>query len=95
MPEIFVYKTATGWTHPKWRRKGLSFTIRKHLYSQFENPTTLLIGSCVGLGAGPVLLKLGWNLVGWQKLRFVGSFLKWFRPGKHYSVRKNIWIPCR
>ena len=75
MPSIDLCEFATGWTHPRWRRKGISLQLRRRLLAQLGGPTCLFVSVSTGLGASPVLERLGWQIVAWGKVAFVSSLI--------------------
>lgn len=75
MPAVDLFEFATGWTRPDCRRKGISLQLRQKLLERFSRPNCLHISISIGLGASPILERLGWQLVGWSKIPFVTSLI--------------------
>ena len=75
MPAVELFEFATGWTRPDCRRKGISLQLRQKLLERFSSPNCLHISISVGLGASPILERLGWHLVSWSKIPFVTSLI--------------------
>ncbi len=75
MPNTDLYESATGWTHPAWRRKGISLQLRRQLLKRFNDPNCLYITIAVGLAASPVVARLGWRLVSWGEIACVSSLV--------------------
>ncbi len=75
MPYINMYRAATGWTHPDWRQRGLSQQLRHHLLKRFSGPNHLFMSIARGLGAGPVLTKMDWQMISWSKIAYVSSLI--------------------
>lgn len=75
MPTLEMYESATGWTAPVWRHRGLSLQLRGHLMGRFERPQRLFISATIGLGASYVLPKLGWQLASWRRLPFATALM--------------------
>ncbi len=73
-PQIDINESATGWTHPEWRKKGVSYQLRQQLLGRFDD-YNLFVTIAVGLGAAPVVSKLGWRLVDWGEFPFVSSLV--------------------
>lgn len=75
MPAIDLFEFATGWTRPDCRRKGISLQLRQKLLKRFSSLNCLHISVSIGLGASPILERLGWRLVGWSDIPFVTSLI--------------------
>jgi hypothetical protein len=75
-PVINVYESLTGWTAPALRRNGISLALRRQLLARIEGPDTLFVGFTAGTGASPVLSKLGWQVLPWRDISFVGSLIE-------------------
>lgn len=75
MPAVDLFEFATGWTRPDCRHKGISLQLRQKLLERFSRPNCLHISISIGLGASPILERLGWQLVGWSKIPFVTSLI--------------------
>lgn len=80
-----VYEFRTGWTDPEYRRKGLSFWLRRQLLDA-RCDGTLVVSLCRGVGAGPVLSKLGWKTIAWDRYPFVSSLVGWFSERGFYRT---------
>lgn len=76
VPRIRVYESLTGWTAPALRKKNLSLRLRQPLLARFDRPEYLFIGFTAGLGASPVLSKLGWQVMPWSQIAYVGSIIE-------------------
>jgi hypothetical protein len=74
-PNIDINESATGWTQPAWRRRGLSFQLRQRLLGRFGQTNRLYVTIAVGLGAAPVVTRLGWQLVPWGEVTYVSSMV--------------------
>ena len=72
---ITLDRSATGWTHPAWRRLGLSFQLRQHLDAFHDRPFHFYLSICRGLGASYVLASLNWQLIGWNEIPFLSSLI--------------------
>ncbi|GAB6041807.1 hypothetical protein [Endothiovibrio diazotrophicus] len=70
-----LYESATGWTHPQWRRRGLSLHLRRALLAGFAAPDRLFLSATIGLGASRVLPGLGWQLVSWGAYPFASALI--------------------
>lgn len=75
LPNIDINESATGWTHPDWRRQRLSFQLRQRLLDCFSQTNRLFVTIAVGLGAAPVVTRLGWQLVPWGEVAYVSSLV--------------------
>jgi hypothetical protein len=73
-PWLGVWESATGWTHPNLRRKGLQRFLRKHLYKRAP-AQDLLVSYCIGTSASPVLSGLGWVVVPWSQFSVVSALI--------------------
>ena len=76
LPQIDVYESMTGWTAPELRKHGLSLHLRQPLLARFARPDCLFIGFTAGVGASPVLSRLGWQVAPWSQITFVGSIIE-------------------
>lgn len=84
-----IWESATGWTDPKFRRKGIQYKIRQKLYEQISQDS-LIVAHCIGIGASPILSKLGWHLVNWDEYRFIRLLLGEIKNKKFYHHSGNI-----
>ncbi len=75
LPPIDMYEFASGWTHVDYRRKGISLQLRRHLLTRFDRPDILQVSISIGLGASPVLERMGWQIMGWQHIAYVSSLI--------------------
>jgi hypothetical protein len=92
-PDIDVYGGATGWTHPAWRQKGISTQLRLPLYERLSAPNCLYICMTVGVGASPLLAKLGWRVAAWSQMPYVGSLMGVPITGFENLVGSAWWAP--
>jgi hypothetical protein len=76
VPPINMYESLTGWTAPSLRKRNISLRLRQPLLARFARPECLFIGFTAGLGASPVLSKLGWQVMPWSRIAFVGSIIE-------------------
>ena len=76
IPPIKVYESLTGWTAPSLRKRNISLRLRKPLLARFDRPECLFIGFTAGLGASPVLARLGWQVMPWSEIAYVGSIIE-------------------
>jgi hypothetical protein len=72
-PNIDMYGLATGWTHPAWRQKRVSLELRRQLLARFDDSNRLCISVTAGLGASPVLARLGWHIVAWSEIPYTSG----------------------
>ncbi len=86
LPDFRLYESASGWTDINFRNLGLSFELRKKLIERFSNPKNIFISVTIGIGAAPVLDKLGWRLISWDKFAFLSSLNAWYRNNEVYKV---------
>jgi hypothetical protein len=75
LPPIDLYESATAWTHPHWRRHGISLALRGPLLQRFCEPHILCVAVGVGLGSAPVLSKLGWSVLSWHEIPYLSSLI--------------------
>jgi hypothetical protein len=75
LPNIVMVEFTSGWTHPAWRRKQISLQLRRRLLQAFDAPNYLPVGITIGLGASPILARLGWQIVAWPDIAFASSLL--------------------
>jgi len=75
LPAVNVYEFASGWTHPDFRRRGISLQLRRCLLARFDRPDILQVSISIGLGASPVLERMGWQIIGWQQIAWVSSLI--------------------
>ncbi len=92
-PDLDVYGGATGWTHPAWRQKGISTQLRRPLYERLSAPNRLYICLTVGMGASPLLAKLGWRIVAWSQMPYVGALMGVPVTGFESLVGSAWWAP--
>ena len=76
VPPIKVYESLTGWTAKALRKRNISLHLRQPLLARFDRPECLFIGFTAGLGASPVLAKLGWQVMPWSQIAYVGSIIE-------------------
>jgi hypothetical protein len=76
LPHVDVYESLTGWTSPAARKHGISLALRRALLARIDGPCALLIGFTAGSGASPVLSRLGWQVLPWREISFVGSLIE-------------------
>ena len=76
IPPIKVYESLTGWTAKALRKRNISLHLRQPLLARFDRPECLFIGFTAGLGASPVLAKLGWQVMPWSQIAYVGSIIE-------------------
>ena len=76
IPPIKVYESLTGWTAPSLRKRNISLRLRQPLLARFDRPECLFIGFTAGLGASPVLARLGWQVMPWSQIAYVGSIIE-------------------
>jgi hypothetical protein len=75
LPQVDVYETLTGWTDPSLRGQRIGFQLQHHLMQRFIGPNCLAVGVTVGLGAGLILARLGWQVLGWQRAAYLSGLL--------------------
>lgn len=94
---IEVYEVMSLWTAPDWRHNGIAQALLQQFYAASLSSNTLLISVCIGLGAGYVLAKLGWRLIGWESLPFLTSCIGWMleENNSFYNVRRAQFIATR
>jgi hypothetical protein len=76
IPSIEVFESLTGWTAPSLRKRNISLRLRQPLLARFDRPECLFIGFTAGLGASPVLSRLGWQVAPWSQIAYVGSIIE-------------------
>ena len=76
LPQIDVFESLSGWTAPDLRKHGISLALRHALLARVERPNTLFIGFTAGVGASPVLTRLGWQVMPWHAISYVGSLIE-------------------
>ncbi len=91
LPGINVYESATNWTHPAWRQRGISLQLHRRLLKQFSG-SNLYISIAAGLAVSPVLARLNWQLVAWNKIAFVSSLIGVPKAGLEGEI-KGRWLP--
>ncbi len=74
LPSLDAYESASGWTAPAWRRKGISLALRRLLLAHYVDDGNLAVGGTAG-GALPVLARFGWHVLGWSTTPFVSSLI--------------------
>jgi hypothetical protein len=70
-----IIESCTGFIDCKYRRRGLSFLLRKAIYEQFQNTKNILFGISAHLGAQTIWSSLGWQEVPFQCSIFLRSML--------------------
>jgi hypothetical protein len=93
LPAIDLYEFATGWTHPTWRRNDVSLALRRQLLQRFNSPNLLCVGVTVGLGASPVLSRLGWYALPWSRISYLSSLIVVPLAGYEARTGKGWMIP--
>jgi hypothetical protein len=79
-PWFGVWESATGWTHPDLRRKGLQRFLRRLLYERAPSQD-LLVSFCIGTAASPVLSELGWAAAPWSEFPIVAALMGGLEAG--------------
>jgi hypothetical protein len=74
LPAANMYASASGWTAKEWRGRGINLELREAIYSRYLTAPHLGVGGMVGL-AQPLLARLGWRILGWDKVPFVSSLV--------------------
>jgi hypothetical protein len=92
MPQGNIYKMASGWTHPAWRKQGVFLELRRRLLEHLSGPQNLYISTTIGPKAPFLLARLGWQVLGWGEIAYVSSLIGWFEPGRLYQVGGG-WRP--
>ncbi len=90
-PKVDMYEFASGWTHPSWRRKGISLQLRHDLLGQLDRSDCLIASISVGLGASYVLEKLGWQIAAWSKIAYVTGLIGLPTAGLEGEIQKIGW----
>jgi hypothetical protein len=91
LPPIDLYEFATGWTDPAWRRNDVNLALRRELLSRFCAPHMLCVGVTLGLGAAPVLTRLGWSVLAWSQIAYLSSLIAVPLPG-HEDGLGTGWL---
>lgn len=78
-----IWESATGWTCPRYRKRGIQRAIRQILYARVPKGS-LIVAFCVGVGASPVLSGLGWHLVSWKDFKCIGLLLGYIQGEEFY-----------
>ena len=93
LPPIDLYEFATGWTRPSWRRNDANLALRRHLLQRFSAPHMLCVGVTVGLGASPVLTRLGWSVLAWSRIAYLGSLIAVPLAGHEAGLGRGWLMP--
>jgi hypothetical protein len=95
MPDVEIYKLATVWTHPAWRRRGIHVQLTPALMNHCNASNNCLYTSvAVGLAGSPMMVKLGWRIVGWSEIAFTSSLIGMPIKGLEDRVERRWWPPA-
>lgn len=93
LPPVDMFMAATGWTHPEWRHNNINLNLRYQLLQRFSAPDILCVGVTIGLGAGPVLTRLGWCVLPWSQIAYVSSLIAVPLAGYEDQVGQGWLVP--
>jgi hypothetical protein len=95
LPAVNVYKLATVWTLPIWRRKGIHLQLIPALLKQGNSTREYLhTAVAVGLAGSPMMAALGWQIVGWNELPYASSLIGFPVKGFEALVELPWWPPA-
>lgn len=74
LPETSIFSFTNSWTAPGWRGRGISLALRPPLVGRYLAGGALGILDMDGL-ASPVPARLGWQIIAWDRVPFLGSLV--------------------
>lgn len=86
LPDVEISMCSTGWTAKAWRKASISHRLRAVLYARHRG---LLMSRPLGIGAAPVLHRLGFKLMRPSEVPFLNSLFGWPLSGGNYMVRSG------
>jgi len=91
LPESNVYTSTSSWTAPEWRGRGINQSIRQPLFSRFLATPHLGVSGMGGL-ASPLLAKIGWRIIGWDQVPYIGCLVG--IPASEFPAQSaKLWRP--
>ncbi len=91
LPAIDVFTFTGAWTDPRWRRHHVSIGLRPALLKRFGQHSYVGISGMAGLSS-PVLAKLGWHILAWERAPFVSSLIALPKEGYADWIEQG-WEP--
>jgi hypothetical protein len=92
LPDIDVWKLATSWTAPQWRRRHIQMQLTKILQGQCAQKS-LFTAVAIGLAGSPAIAKFGWHIIGWSTVPFASSLIGIPISGHEDRVEVRWWPP--
>lgn len=92
LPSIDVWKLATSWTAPQWRRRHIQTQLTMILQGRCARKS-LFTAVAIGLAGSPTIVKFGWRIIGWSTIPFTSSLIGIPISGYESRVEVRWWPP--
>ncbi len=92
LPGIDVWKLATSWTAPQWRRRHIQTQLTAMLQSRCAQKC-LFTAVAIGLAGSPMIAEFGWRIIGWNDAPFTSSLIGIPISGYADRVETRWWPP--
>lgn len=92
LPAVDVWKLATAWTHPDWRRRHIQTRLTRALQDRCARQS-LITAVAIGLAGSPLVADFGWQIVSWAGLPFMTALIGIPVSGYEDRVEARWWPP--
>lgn len=92
LPAIDVWKLATAWTHPDWRRRHIQTQLTRALQDRCAR-RSLITAVAIGLAGSPLVADFGWRIISWTGLPFMTALIGIPVSGYEDRVETRWWPP--
>ena len=89
LPTASLFSFSNVWTAPEWRGQKINRSLWAPLADRYLTPGNVGISMMLGL-ASPMAARFGWQIVAWDRARFIGSLIS--LPAKEFPERAtHVW----
>ena len=92
LPAVDVWKLATSWTDPDWRRRHIQMQLTRALEDRCAGKY-LLTAVAIGLAGSPLIVEFGWKIVSWAGLPFMTGLIGIPASGYEDRIEARWWPP--